>query len=195
MASETGLGGLTIGGLAAAVGLSKAGLYAHFDSKRHILKEILRTAVDRFVREGVHPALEEPRGEPRLRALFEAWLEWTRAPPLPGGCVFISSAAELDDREGPLRDYLVEQQEAWADLLAGAVELAREEGHFRDDVDPRQFVFEVYGMVLSFHYFDRLFRDGRAEPRTRFAFEELLRRARAGELESRDEERRPGRRP
>lgn len=178
MASEAGLGGLTIGGLARAVGLSKAGLYAHFDSKADILREILRTAVDRFVREGVRPALGEPPGEPRVRALFDAWLAWTEAPPLPGGCVFISSAAELDDREGPLRDYLVERQTEWADLLAREVDAARQAGHFRPDLDPEQFVFELYAVILSFHYYHRLFRDRRAEPRARFAFEELIRRAR-----------------
>lgn len=178
IASETGLGGLTMGALARAAGLSKAGLYAHFDSKDDILKEILRTAVARFVREGVRPALREPGGEPRIRALFEAWLEWTKAPPLPGGCVFISSATELDDREGPLRDYLVERQSEWADLLAREIDAAREAGHFRPDLDPRQFVFELYGIVLGFHYYHRLFRDSKAEPRARFAFEELVRRAR-----------------
>lgn len=104
--------------------------------------------------------------------------------------MFISSAAELDDREAPLRDFLVEQQGEWADLLAGAVERAKEESHFRSDVDPRQFVFELYGIILSFHYLHRLFRDGQAEPRARFAFEELLRRARPEGGEAGDEERR-----
>lgn len=178
MASEAGLDGLTIGALARAADLSKAGLYAHFDSKQHILKEILRTAVDRFVEEGVRPALRRPAGEARVRALFEAWLEWTKAPPLPGGCVFISSAAELDDREGPLRDYLVSTQREWRSLLRDSVDAARDEGDFGPRVDPRQFVFELYAIVLAFHYHHRLFRDAKAEPRARFAFEQLLRRAR-----------------
>lgn len=185
MASETGLEGLTIGALARAADLSKAGLYAHFESKDEILAEILRTAVERFVREGVRPALREPRGEPRVRALFEAWLEWTRATPLPGGCVFISSAAELDDREGPLRDYLVSAQREWRELLRGSVETAREEGHFSPDVDVRQFVFELYSVVLAFHYYHRLFRDPTAEPRARYAFERLVRRARGGRVPGR----------
>lgn len=178
VASEIGLGGLTIGRLAEEVDVSKAGLYAHFESKEAILREILRTAVERFVEEGVRPALTAPRGEARVRALFDAWLEWTKAPPLPGGCVFISSAAELDDRPGPLRDYLVSAQREWRAMLRRTVELAREEGDFREELEPEQFVFRLYSIVLGFHYFARLFEDEEAEARTRGAFEELIRGAR-----------------
>lgn len=177
LASEVGLQGITIGSLARAVDLTKAGLYAHFDSKDDILLAILRAAVERFVQDGIRPALRETPGIGRLRSLFDAWLEWSKAPPLPGGCVFISSAAELDDRPGPLRDYLVEVQEDWAGLLGREVKTARERGELSGDVDPRQFVFEMYGSILAFHYHARLFEDRTAETRARWAFQELLARS------------------
>jgi len=181
LASEVGLQGITIGSLARAVDLTKAGLYAHFDSKDDILLGILRTAVERFVEDGIQPALRRTPGLGRLRALFDAWLEWSKAPPLPGGCVFISSAAELDDRPGPLRDYLVEVQGEWAGLLGREVKAARERGELSADVDPRQFVFEMYGSILAFHYHARLFEDRNAETRARWAFQELLARSGRGE--------------
>lgn len=179
LASEVGLEGLTVGDLAEGVDMTRGGLYAHFDSKEEVLREILERAVDRFVEEGVRPALEKPRGEPRVRALFEVWLEWTKAPPWPGGCVFISSATELDDRPGPLRDYLVATQEEWAQMLRRAVVLAQEEGDFRAGVDPDQFVYQLYAVILAFHYFNRLFEDPEAEARARRMFEGLLDGARA----------------
>ncbi|HKK08918.1 MAG TPA: TetR/AcrR family transcriptional regulator [Gemmatimonadota bacterium] len=181
IASRVGLQGITIGTLAGEVGLTKAGLYAHFDSKDAILLEILKTAVADFIAEGVEPALEEAPGVARLRALFDAWLEWSKAPPLPGGCVFISSATELDDRPGPLRDYLVRVQDEWAALLGREVKEARARGELRSDLDPRQFVFELYGAILSFHYYARLFEDRTAETRARWSFQELL--ARSGHVE------------
>ena len=181
MASARGLANLTIGQLAEAADLTKAGLYAHFDSKADLLLGILERAVNRFILEGVGPALREPAGEARVRALIEAWLEWTQAPPLPGGCVFISSAVELDDRPGPLRDYLVSTQRRWVTALTKAIDGARREGDFRDDLDTEQFVFELYGIVLAFHYYHRLFRDPAAETRARQGIEELLARARVRE--------------
>lgn len=179
--SEVGLQGLTLGRLAREVGISKAGIYAHFDSKEQLLREVLARAVDLFVSEGVEPALREPPGEPKLRALFEAWLEWTEASPVPGGCIFISSAVELDDRPGPLRDYLVDVQRRWSETLERAAAEARERGHLREDLDPGQLVFEVHAIVLGFHYFLRLFGDEAARARARYAFESLVARARARE--------------
>ena len=181
LASEVGLHGLTIGRLARNVGISKAGVYAHFDSKDHLLREVLARAVDLFVEDGVEPALREPAGEPRLRALFEAWLAWTEASPVPGGCIFISSAVELDDRPGPLREFLVAVQDRWAGTLREAVDRARSEGHFAGEVDPGQVVFELHSIVLGFHYYRRLFRDQEAGARARRAFEALLDRARPAE--------------
>ena len=174
IASEVGLEALSIGGLAKEVGLSKSGLFAHFESKENLELEVLRTVVERFIREGVAPALREPRGEPRVRALFDAWLEWTKASSLPGGCLFISSATELDDRPGPVRDYLVSQQRDWHAALSKAAGIAVDEGHFRPGLDLDQFAFDLQAIILAYHYFARLMHDARAESRTRRAFEALI---------------------
>lgn len=179
LASEVGLQGLSLGDLARDVGITKAGIYAHFDSKDDLLRQVLERAVDTFVEDDIRPALRAPPGEPRLRALFEAWLAWTEASPVPGGCIFISSAVELDDRPGPLREYLVEVQRDWAETLRTAAADARREGHLREDLDPRQLVFEIHSIILGFHHFRRLFRDEKAAARARYAFEGLLDRARA----------------
>ena len=109
-ASERGLEGLSIGGLAKEAGLSKSGLFAHFSSKENLQIQVLETAVHRFVETVISPALRERRGIPRIRALFDNWLGWDRDAGLPGGCIFISTANELDDRPGPVRDRLVAYQ-------------------------------------------------------------------------------------
>ncbi len=101
LASRVGLGGLTIGSLADELELSKSGLFGHFRSKEALQIQILDHAAARFVESVVRPALREPRGEPRMRALFERWLDWGRSSPMPGGCLFVAAATELDDRPGP----------------------------------------------------------------------------------------------
>jgi AcrR family transcriptional regulator len=179
LASTGGLEGLSIGNLAQAVGLSKSGLFAHFGSKEELQLAVLRTAVDRFVAEVIAPALREPRGEPRVRALFERWLGWETATYLPGGCPFIAVSNELDDRPGPVRDYLVQSQRDWLDALANAARIAVAEGHFRADLDADQFAYEVYSGILAFHQFYRLLRDPSTGDRCRRAFEQLVQRSRA----------------
>ncbi len=180
LASAVGLEGLTIGRLAGEAALSKSGLFAHFASKEALQVQTLERAAGRFVEVVVKPGLAARRGEPRVRELFERWLRWPAEVPQPGGCIFVAASAELDDRPGPARDRLAQMQRDWLDVLAGAVRVARDEGHFRAGVDPEQFAFEVYGIMLVTHLASRLLRDRQAVPRARRAFERLLESARAG---------------
>ena len=86
LASRDGLEGLTIGTLSAELGLSKSGLFAHFGSKDELQLQVLQAAVQRFEIEVIRPALAAPRGEPRIRVLFERWLTWVNGEDSPGGC-------------------------------------------------------------------------------------------------------------
>src|SRR5690606_13086514 len=100
------------------VGLSKSGLFAHFKSKESLQLQILEHAAETFINKVVRTALQQPRGEPRLRALFDNWLRWANAGGHQGGCVFVGAAAEYDDRPGPVRDTLARTQRDWLDTLA-----------------------------------------------------------------------------
>src|SRR5678815_5266001 len=76
LATRIGFEGLTIGRLADALQMSKSGLFARFRSKEALQLEVLRMAGARMVESVVKPALATPRGEPRVRALFDGWLQW-----------------------------------------------------------------------------------------------------------------------
>ncbi len=179
LASRVGLQGLSIGGLADELGLSKSGLFAHFKSKTALQVEVLEAATAAFTEHVIRPALTKPRGEPRVRALFDGWLAWDRDQLLEGGCIFVAASAELDDSPGPARDKLVQTQRDWLDVLAQAARIAVAEGHFRKDVDVDQFAHDEYAVMLGFHHAQRLMRDPLAETRARRAFEALLTAARA----------------
>jgi AcrR family transcriptional regulator len=179
LASQVGLEGLSIGELAKRSAMSKSGLFAHFSSKENLQVEVLRVAAERFVETVIAPAIRKPRGEPRVKALFDNWLRWSKADFSPGGCVFIAASTELDDRPGPARDYLVESQSQVMAVMAKAARIAVEEGHFRADLDAEQFAYEMYSIYLAFHHFTRLLRSPQAERRARRAFAALLARSHA----------------
>ncbi|HEY6050063.1 MAG TPA: TetR/AcrR family transcriptional regulator [Thermoanaerobaculia bacterium] len=178
LASEVGLSGLTIGRLATDLELSKSGLFAHFQSKETLQLQVLGRASHIFIQIVVRPALAAPRGEARIRALFDRWLDWTHAAEIPGGCLFVTAAVELDDRPGPARDRLVALQKEWLDLIANVARTGISEGHFREDLDVEQFAHDLYAVMLGYHHADRLLRDPLAKARTRSAFETLLAAAR-----------------
>ena len=172
LASTVGVEGLSIGGLAKATEMSKSGLFAHFNSKADLQIEVLETAAAHFIETVVAPSLREPRGEPRVRALFDRWLAWETL--RTGGCPFMGASFELDDRPGPVRDALLATQKDWVATLIRAIEIAIDEGHFRQDVDAAQLAFEIYGAFMSFHLHHRLLRDPQAHTRVTNAFEQLL---------------------
>jgi len=175
--SQVGFGGLSIGKLAEQTHLSKSGLFAHFKSMEQLQLQVLQRARERFLDAVVRPALAAPRGESRVRAVFNGWLTWADVE-LVGGCVFVAAAVELDDRPGELRDALVRAELDWLELLATVAGTAISEGDFRPDLDTEQFAFEVHSIMLGHHHASRLLRDERALSRTKRSFEAILDAAR-----------------
>jgi AcrR family transcriptional regulator len=173
-ASRAGLEGLSIGGLAATLGMSKSGLFAHFGSKEELQLAVLEGARRRFERDVIGPALAAPGGLPRLRALFEHWLAWSADPRTPGGCLFTAAATELDDRPGAPRDFLAERQVALHQSVVRMANGARTRGMLRRDLDCELFAFELQGIVLAFSHYHRLLRDEAAALRASAAFDQLV---------------------
>jgi AcrR family transcriptional regulator len=178
LAGEVGLQGLSLGVLAAGVSLSKSGLFAHFRSKEALQVEVLQRAIDNFIQDVVAPALRKPRGEPRLRTLFDLYLAWVHGNGRNGSCFFMALTHEYDDRPGPVRDLLVQSQRDWYDVIARAARTAVEEGHFRADLDLEQFAYEFVGIGMVFQQVSKLLANPRAEERARAAFEALVTRSR-----------------
>jgi AcrR family transcriptional regulator len=186
MAGDVGLEGVTLGTLAEKLGLSKSGLFAHFRSKEALQLTVVSEAVQRFIASVARPAVDAERGAPRVEALAELWLAWSREQNRESareaaqrrGCVFLALASEYDDRPGPVRDAVVTSQRDWIEFVAGAAQRAIDEGHFRADLDPRQFAFEFVGVGMSLQYFSKLVGDRFAERRARQAFAGLVARSR-----------------
>lgn len=174
LASQLGLEGLTIGNLAERLQLSKSGLFAHFRSKEALQIQVLDAAAQKFIDLVVKPAVQAPRGEARVRALFERWLVWSTSEIMPGGCVFVGASFELDDRPGPVRDRLVRLQKDWFETRKRIFQTAIDAGHLRSDADAEQLAQDLFSIALGCHYARRLLQDPKAELRARRAFESLL---------------------
>lgn len=173
-ASRAGFESLTIGSLAERAGLSKSGLYAHFGSREELQIAAIEAAAARFTETVFLPALKSRRGLPRLRALFDHWIDWTMRSGLTHGCPMHAAAVEFDDRPGPVRDAVVEHFARLERELGRAVELSIVQGHLRADLDVGQFVFEMMGIIFAYHHGARLFDVARAESQARRAFDRLV---------------------
>ncbi|ADB30954.1 transcriptional regulator, TetR family [Kribbella flavida DSM 17836] len=179
-ASVIGLSGLSIGLLAERTNLSKSGLFSHFKSKEQLQLAVIDWTGELFAERVIRPALKAPRGEARLRALFDRMLRWDSGDlALPGGCFFYSASAELDDAPpGPVRDRFLQAYRDYVDAIATVFRTGITEGQFRPDVDPEQFVFDLQGVLMAHHHASRLLGDDRADARARAAFDALIAAAR-----------------
>ncbi|MHB1121649.1 MAG: TetR/AcrR family transcriptional regulator [Ramlibacter sp.] len=173
LATQIGLEGLSIGALAEATGMSKSGVFAHFGSREELQISVIHEYHTRFEEEVFYPSMQEPRGLPRLRALFRHWMNRTSVE-IDSGCLYISGAVEFDDRPGPVRDALVNSVKSWLGALQRAIGQSREEGHLRSNIDEQQLAFEIHGLILALHYEARLLRSPGSIERAKAAFENLL---------------------
>jgi AcrR family transcriptional regulator len=155
--------------------MSKSGLFAHFESRESVELAVLEEAIGRFRSEVILPALREPRGEPRVRALIDRWHAWSNDhASMPGGCLLLQAAVELDDRPGPAQDLVVDTMRQWNEVLRRAAAIAIEEGHFRPDLDTALFAFQLQGIILASHQAERLLRVPGSAVRMRRAVDALI---------------------
>jgi AcrR family transcriptional regulator len=173
LATQIGIEGLSIGALAEATQMSKSGVFAHFGSREELQISVVREYHRRFEEEVFYPALKEPRGLPRLRALFSNWMNRTSVE-IDSGCLYISGAVEFDDRPGPVRDALVGSVNLWLGAMHRAVVQAKEEGHLRADIDEQQLAFEIHGLILALHYEARFLKNPGSVARANAGFDHIL---------------------
>ncbi|MBX3586329.1 MAG: TetR/AcrR family transcriptional regulator [Ramlibacter sp.] len=174
LATQIGLEGLSIGALAEVTQMSKSGVFAHFGSREELQISVIREYHTRFEDEVFYPAMSQPRGLPRLRALFANWMKRTSVE-IDSGCIYISGAVEFDDRTGPVRDALASSVMTWHAAMKRALASAKAEGHLRSDVNEEQMLFEVHGLILALHYEARFLKNPGSMERAIAGFDNILR--------------------
>ena len=175
LATQIGLEGLSIGALAEATQMSKSGVFAHFGSREELQISVIHQYFALFERDVFYVAMEQPRGLPRVKALFANWMKLV-AEEIQAGCIFISGAVEFDDRPGPVRDALATSVQTWLAAMNRSIVLAKACGHLRADVDEEQMAFEIHGLILALHYEARFLNKPGSMERAKKGFDNILAR-------------------
>src|SRR6478609_8505134 len=149
LATVDGLEGLSIGHLAAATGISKSGLYAHFGSKQELQLATVQEAERILHEEVVEPALAVPPGLRQLATACEAFLSYVERRVFPGGCFFAATSLEMGARPGPVRDRLAAVQSDFTALLASFAATAIEQNELPAHEDPDRLAFELHAILLG----------------------------------------------
>jgi AcrR family transcriptional regulator len=179
LATLEGLEGISIGRVANEIGMSKSGLFSHFDTKHDLQLATIATAEAIYAAEVIEPAMKQPEGLERLEALCERFLSYVKRGVFPGGCFFLSTAAEWDTRPGPIRDRLRAVLTGWDELLKGNLRAAQQHRDLPRDVDIDQLAFEINALLHEANGHYLLYRNPAALKHARIAIDTRLKHARA----------------
>ncbi|MGW1149833.1 TetR/AcrR family transcriptional regulator [Streptomyces rubiginosohelvolus] len=176
IASEEGLDGITIGRLAETLEMSKSGVHKHFGTKESLQISTLDKAFVDFWHRVVEPALGEPPGLRRLRAVCSNSVDYLEEPLLPGGCLMTAALTEYDGRPGRVRDEVAEVWSRWREQLRTDLAAAVENAELPDEFDVEQALFEIIAAGLALNAAMQLQHDRSAADRARLAIERALSR-------------------
>lgn len=173
LVAAEGLEALTLQAVADRVGLSKSGVFSRVGSRETLQKTVIEEFGRRFLAEVFVPAMQQPKGLPRLDAIVERWLARLARPEPQNSCIYSAAAFELDDREGELRDFLLQEITRWRAALRRTVLQSIEAGHLRADTAPEQLVGEIYGLAIGLLHDTRFLRDPSAPARAAASWKRL----------------------
>jgi AcrR family transcriptional regulator len=174
LASEQGLEAITLQSVADRIGLSKSGVFSRVGSREGLQKAVIEEFGRRFLADVFVPAMQLPKGLPRLNDIVQRWIVRMRDVEAKSGCIFSAGAFEFDDREGPLRDFLHGEITRWRSALRRTVIQSIEAGHLKPDTDPEQLVSEISALALGLIHDARFLRDTRAAERAQATWRRLL---------------------
>lgn len=174
LASAEGLEAISLQAVADRIGLSKSGVFSRVGSREALQRAVIEEFGRRFLADVFVPAMQEPKGLPRLQAIMRRWITRTRDQEARTGCVYSAGAFELDDKAGPLRDFLHQEVTRWRAALRRTVVQAVQEGHLKPDTDAEQLVAEAYGLVLGLLHDVRFLRDPHAPERAQASWRRLV---------------------
>ncbi|WP_410648936.1 TetR/AcrR family transcriptional regulator [Amycolatopsis sp. cmx-4-54] len=174
VASEEGLDGITIGRLADELEMSKSGVHKHFGTKETLQISTLDKAFVDFWHRVVEPALAEPPGLRRLRAVCANSVGYLETPLLPGGCLMTAALSEYDGRPGRVRDAVAEVWSRWRQQLRAELAAAVCNGELPAEFDIDQALFEIIAAGLALNAAMQLEHDQTAAGQARRAIERAL---------------------
>jgi AcrR family transcriptional regulator len=151
LATVEGLDRLSIGDLAAHIGMSKSGLYAHFRSKEELQLATIDTAEEIFDEVVVGPMHSAQPGIPAVLALTDSFLDHLRRRVFPGGCFFACASAELQARPGPVKERIAAFDRRWRARFDEHLRIAQGAGDIPADQDLDQLFFELDAYLLYAH--------------------------------------------
>jgi len=174
LSTSEGLEGLSFSRIAEEVGLTKAGVAAHFKSKEALQLAVVDAAAAHYSEPLVEATKSSEPGLPRLRALANAWFEHLETVEYRGGCFFGSAGSAFAGRPGPVRDAIADYTRNFLDLLEEQARLAKRLSELAADVRPEVLAFQIHALAQEANLRRELLGTDEAFEQARAALKDLF---------------------
>lgn len=148
-ASQIGLEGISIGGLASTLEMSKAGVAGHFTDKQALQLEVVELGARDFIEKVWQPNAELPPGRERLLACLDTWYAYSAGSPFRGGCLMTAISTEFDGRPGPVKRAVAESWGRWTKLLRSDLDTAIVQGELTPPLPPAETITAIEALATG----------------------------------------------
>lgn len=169
-----GLSSISLGDIARRLNISKSGVFARVGSLEALQYLVLAEYDRTFMANVFLPAMNEPRGLPRLDKIVSSWVAQGVIREAVAGALHSAAAFDKTLDGTPLRQRLVDSVVAWRETLARTVRQSIDEGHLKADTDPEQLTFEISGLITVLLNDSRMIPNANAAERALASYRRLM---------------------
>ncbi|MBC5772616.1 TetR/AcrR family transcriptional regulator [Pontibacter sp. KCTC 32443] len=145
--NQRGYAGTSLQDIMAATGLTKGGIYGHFESKEEIALAAFKHASAIILQLLSQTIKAHFTATAKLEALLDFYKKYIISPPITGGCPVLNTSVEADDTNPLLRASVVKVLNKMHRSLEGIVQQGIQQGEFKTTVNAEQFSILFISMI------------------------------------------------
>jgi AcrR family transcriptional regulator len=152
IAADHGLGAVTMKSVADRLQLSKSGVFSRAGSSESLRKAVVEEYGRRFLADIFLPALQKPRGLPRLDEVMSRWFARIGSFSSVGASIYEASAFSLDSADAALSQLIRSRVLDWRAAVRRTLSQAVEEGQLAQDTDIDMLIYVLHALLLETLY-------------------------------------------
>ncbi len=152
IAAERGLGAVTMKSVADRLQLSKSGVFSRAGSSEALRLAVVEEYGRRFLADIFLPAMQKPRGLPRLDDMVQRWFGRMGRFTSVGASIYEACAFSLDETDAKLTQVIRGKVLDWRAAVRRTLLQAVEEGQLVPDTDTELLIYTLHALLLEALY-------------------------------------------
>lgn len=145
--NQRGYAGTSLQDIMAATGLTKGGIYGHFESKEEIALAAFEHASGIILQLLSQTINAHQTAVAKLEALLDFYKKYIISPPITGGCPVLNTSVEADDTNPLLRASVVKVLNKMHRSLENIVQQGIQDGELKATTNAEQFAILFISMI------------------------------------------------